>query len=232
MHGQYISDNPRKALERSLAWLVAPEQHERKVLRSGMVCATVVSPFGVSLPYHFSAPELMEFEGQRIRLYFDPWEAPIKATITLAQDFMGLKAGHVITHFANCLNSVPEICEAANAAKSTDRELIAEMSICGIENTLRIKRYMQTDLRTETVLLGLRGGKKKTTEIRGSDNSLLRVESGIGVGDGATVVSSGAVSEISQSISNAENRRREREETDWDALEKFEAANRREFVGV
>jgi hypothetical protein len=33
-------------------------------------------------------------------------------------------------------------------------------------------------------------------------------------------------------LSNAEFRRREREETDWEALEKFEAANRREFVGV
>lgn len=173
-HAAGLAENPRPALDASLAWLAAPEQHERIVLRGGMVSVKTQSPFGVAFPYHFASDELAEVEGARVRVHFDPWDSPIKATVVMAGDHAGRRAGEVLSHYVPCLDSAPEVLDAA-------RGLEVGFDLAGLDRAISMRRDVSRAMRTEYRSMGFRG-KRSFTEIRGGDGSLLQVHGGRGDG--------------------------------------------------
>jgi hypothetical protein len=182
-HAADLQERPRAPLDRSLAWLVAPEQHERKV-RRGMVTARAMSPFGVTFPYHFAGLELIELEGCQVRVCFDPWDSPLRATIVLAQNWHGRQAGEIVTHMAECLNSAPEIFERSAG------ELELGMDTSALDRAIKMRRAVWQALRTEYRAIGADGKRQiaTETEIKGPDASRLRAGSMPGDGAGAELV--------------------------------------------
>jgi hypothetical protein len=211
-HAADLEEKPRQPLERSLAWLVAPEQHERIVRRNMAVCR-VMSPFGVTFPYHFAARELTELEGARVRVCFDPWDSPLRATIVLGQDWHGRKAGEIVTHYAECLNSAPEIAERA----AGDLEIGCDTS--ALDRSIKMRRAVWQALRTEYRAIGADGKRQIATETEIKMPDATRLRAGSMQGDGAGV--SLTIARLPQP--------RNKETVDMAELEKFEAANARTF---
>lgn len=188
MHAEQLRAFPRRALDPALGWMIAPEQHERTVRRQGMVKVRARTPFGESFPYFFCAEELMDFEGRRVRVHFDPWDEPLRATVVLLEPWMGRRRGEVLTHRAECINSVPQIMDSGLDLGGAD---LAGWDESGLSRALRIRKELSRVLRTEYRALvgpgGVSAGEKSVTEIRGADGSRLNVESGTGVDDGVRV---------------------------------------------
>ncbi|MFZ4394175.1 MAG: hypothetical protein ACOYOU_00955 [Kiritimatiellia bacterium] len=166
-----LAAHPRSAIEPSLAWTAAPEQHVRKVVKN-LVCVTAASPIGVSFPYHFSCEDLWQFRGKAVRIHFDPWSLPLEATITLAEDHAGLAAGTVITHHAQCLDDPAAIVEA-------ERGLTVEFDQSGLARVIQMRKAISAAIRTEYRGLGF-GGRRVFSETKGADGNMLRVEHGQG----------------------------------------------------
>jgi hypothetical protein len=211
-HAADLEEKPRQSLDRGLAWLVAPEQHERMVRRN-MVVARVMSPFGVTFPYHFAAVELTELEGANVRVCFDPWDAPLKATIVLAQDWHGRKAGEIVTHYAECLNSAPEIADRASG------ELEIGVDTTALDRAIKMRRAVWQALRTEYKAIGPDGKRVIATETEIKAPDATRLRAGTIQGDGSAVSLVAAPMVL----------RKERDSVDLAALEEFEAANARVF---
>jgi len=189
-HAADLAEYPREALDPEFAWMVAPIQEER-VTRRGLVAVRAPSPFGEAFPYHFAAEELSEIEGQRVRVYFDPHDDPMTATVTLVNAFGGLPAGHVVTRRAVCLNDAPTIAARAEG----DATLLIDEG--GLARSIEMRKAINRAVRTEYKALGF--GKRlprKTSEIRGPDGSRIRAESGAGVADGATVEITGGMASL------------------------------------
>jgi len=116
-----LAAHPRPRLDASLAYLWAPEVRTWTVRRA-CVGGMVEQPLGVSLPSHWWAPELLDVEGRKVTVHFDPWETHAPATITLTEDWpvKGWKAGRVIATGVPCLEDLPSISrDAANAIAIT-----------------------------------------------------------------------------------------------------------------
>lgn len=103
----------RRALPTGLDHFAARELHARTVRRDGMLGATAMSPLGYNYGYIFQADTLLAYEGARVNLYFDPWLAPVRATVSLAAPWRDTPAGTIITRQAVCLNAAPEIIRSA-----------------------------------------------------------------------------------------------------------------------
>ncbi|MCC5790942.1 MAG: hypothetical protein JJT75_15030 [Opitutales bacterium] len=150
-----LAQRPKQPLASSLAWSWAPERRIWTV-RGGLVGGMVQTPLGMSIPYHFACPELLEYTGRKVRVYFDPCEDPIRATITLAEDWRqrGLSAGHLISGIATCLTDAP-------IARSTLKDI--DMHLGGMEAIHRaasIRKKYAAAVRTEYRALGLAGKVK------------------------------------------------------------------------
>jgi hypothetical protein len=112
-----LAAHPRPRLDASLAYLWAPEVRTWTVRRA-CVGGMVEQPLGVSIPSHWWAPELLDAEGRKVTVHFDPWEAHAPATITLTEDWpvKGWRAGRVLAVGVPCLEDLPTISrDAANA---------------------------------------------------------------------------------------------------------------------
>lgn len=164
-----LAIHPRESLEASMAWAAAPEQHIRTV-RKNLVCVTCQSPVGDSFPYHFSCEDLWQFRGKEVRIHFDPWSLPLEATIVLAEDHAGLKAGTVITHHAVCLDDPAAIIEA-------EKGLTIDFDQSGLQRVIDLRKAISAAIRTEYRGLGL-GGRKVLSETKGADGNMERIEHG------------------------------------------------------
>lgn len=112
-----LAAHPRPRLDAALAYLWAPEIRTWTVRRA-CVGGMVEQPLGVSLPSHWWAPELLDAEGRKVTVHFDPWETHAPATITLTEDWpvKGWRAGRVLATRVPCLEDLPTISrDAANA---------------------------------------------------------------------------------------------------------------------
>jgi len=93
---QDLAEQPRPSLQGDWLYLASPVAEERIVSR-GMVRVTADGPFGISTKWHFAHPNLWQFDKQSVRVHFDPQgEQPVQATIVLAKDYAGEKAGTIL----------------------------------------------------------------------------------------------------------------------------------------
>lgn len=76
-----MAAHPRETIDAGRhLWLAAPVLAERSVVR-GMVRVKTPGPLGQPTTFHFSSPELWSYEGERVRVAFDPLQNPALATI-------------------------------------------------------------------------------------------------------------------------------------------------------
>lgn len=75
-----LAEFPHERADADALWLAAPVLEER-VVRKGMVTVTANGPLGLSTEFHFSSPDLWQWERQRVRVAFDPLANPATATI-------------------------------------------------------------------------------------------------------------------------------------------------------
>jgi hypothetical protein len=110
-HAAEIAEHAPQKIEPGLEWTILPEVHTR-VARRGMVTVKAESPLGFPHPYIFACDDLHEYDGQRVTVHFDPYAHPVTATITLADEYAGIRAGSIITHGARTMDGVPEVYRA------------------------------------------------------------------------------------------------------------------------
>jgi hypothetical protein len=147
---------PRQGLAQSLGWLAAPEMHTVTVRNHCMVVCRVLSPLGDSMPYHFADPTLREFAGCKVRVYFDPFDDPVTATVVLAEDAHGVKAGTHVAVRVPLLDEVPSIVQGADGWELSDGAGTAARALAIRKQTAQILRTEYRDLI----------GKKRETTVR------------------------------------------------------------------
>ena len=154
-----LAAHPRPSLDASLAYLWAPEVRTWTVRRAA-VGGMVEQPLGMSLPSHWWAPELLDCEGRKVTVHFDPWEANAPATLTLTDDWAvrGWKAGRVLASGVPCLEDLPAISKNAADALAVH---------CGDEATEKAKTMRAT----------LRAIVLREYRALGTDGSRVRLES-------------------------------------------------------
>lgn len=173
-HRADLEEHPRPRLDPEISWAALPEQHERTVVKGAITC-TVPGPLGFSLPYTFSSEDLWEWTGVKLRVHFDPFDAPPVATITLPRPMRGLPEGHVVARRAACLDDAPTIMRLADGA------IDIGFDECGLSRALAIRRAQAQALRTEYRAIGFGGrrvaassdardgvGNRQTVDLRGS----------------------------------------------------------------
>ncbi len=112
-----LAAHPRPKLDPSLAYLWAPEVRTWTV-RRGCVGGMVETPLGITLPAHWWSPDLLDLDGRKVTVHFDPWEPGCPGTLVLAEDWplRNWKAGRRLASDVSCLEDLPTIAsEAANA---------------------------------------------------------------------------------------------------------------------
>jgi hypothetical protein len=150
-HASGLAAAPRPRLEADLSYLAARERHERTIRRGGMVCASALSPLGEIRPYTFAGDQLQPFDGAKVWVHFDPFEAPVRATVSLAAPFRDHPAGKIIASTLHCINAAPEVLRD---------ELSGHWQIRfadGIAEAARAKRLAAAAVRRELRATGLDG---------------------------------------------------------------------------
>jgi hypothetical protein len=85
-----------RPLEPEQSWMFSPVITEPLTVRGFKVRKTVCMMEGYSEVFDFSAPWLHEFNGLPVKLYFNPFAGECIATVVLAQNFNGRKAGEIL----------------------------------------------------------------------------------------------------------------------------------------
>ena len=89
---QHLQENPLQPLDTANDWIFSPLVREWTV-NGNLVGGKVPLMEGLSVPYDFSAPWLIQYHGARVKAYFDPMAPQCFATICLAQNWGTHKAG-------------------------------------------------------------------------------------------------------------------------------------------
>jgi hypothetical protein len=110
-HAEGLARHPRQQIAKDLFFHAAPVMEQRKV-RRGMITLTCQSPFGESFQYHFAEENLWQYEGRKVRIYFDPWQADLSAEVLLDEAFAGIRQGTRICS-AVCLEDAPQVEQSA-----------------------------------------------------------------------------------------------------------------------
>ena len=137
------------------------EQREWTV-RGNVVGGPVNTPM-LSFPVYFQCEEIWEFEGCRLKAFFDPFSDNVKATLVLMEDeWRSYKRGHVIARDVPALERPPQAVLAADWSRSDE-----------LERGLAIRKAMAKAVRTE--YWNFRGGRR--SEARdGFGNSAVRTD--------------------------------------------------------
>ncbi len=189
-----------RKLEGELSIFFSREQREWTV-RGCAVGGNVEGPL-IRFPVYFQCHELWEFEGCKVRCYFDPYAEPVVGTIVLADEWRGCKAGHVIARGVPALERPPQIVLAAEGWARNG----------GGERSLAVRKAIAKAVRTEC--WNWMGGRKSEArdgmgakaEIRrrgadrGSSNGRWQIADGRGEND-----------EYRMSSDKGKNRQRERQ---------------------
>ena len=169
LHADGLAAFPRPRLDRGLFYHAAPIV-ERRLVRRNMVGVTCPSPFGGSFPYHFATDALYDFEGCYVRVYFDPFDSPLAATIVLDHEHHGLPRGHVIAHQAPCLEDAPEVMRLLAG-------LNVEINSNGLETAIAMRKQIHGAIRREYRALGFGGHDiAHTSEARTPRGQVARIE--------------------------------------------------------
>jgi hypothetical protein len=125
-HQAGMAARPLPALAPGLEFLAARERHERVVRNFGQITARAMSPLGDSHPYSFAGDALTAWNGARVWVHFDPFAAPVVATVTLAKRFRDTPAGTVIARDLRCLTDAPELIRDSRGWRIEFAEGLAE----------------------------------------------------------------------------------------------------------
>jgi hypothetical protein len=169
LHAAGLARAPRPRLDANLFYFAAPVV-ERRQVRRNMVGVTCPSPLGGSFPYHFATDDLWQFEGAYVKIYFDPFDSPLRATIVLDQEHHGVKAGHVISQRALCLEDAPEVMRLLDG-------MSCEINATGMMQAIAMRQKIHGAIRREYRALGF-GGRDvaRTSEARDPKGNVARLE--------------------------------------------------------
>lgn len=157
-----IQEDNRTRLDPSLRIFFSREQKEWTV-RGCVVGGNVDSPL-IRFPIYFQCPELWEFEGCKVRCYFDPYAETVLGTLVLQDEWRSLKPGHVIAREVPALDLPPQVVLAADGW--AEREFR--------EKSLQVRKAIAKAVRTESWnWLG-----KTSSEARDGMGNVSRRESG------------------------------------------------------
>jgi len=145
-----VAAHPRPSLSPDLAPFAAPESHVVTIRRGGMVVCNVTCPLGIPTPYTFAHEELMPFEGEKVRVLFDPFEPIIRAAIILDRDSALAKGGDLLCT-VGCMNPPPLPIAAEGWAIERDS--------AGLAEALSAKKAIAKAVRTEYRAAGS-GGRR------------------------------------------------------------------------
>lgn len=168
-HRAGLEQNPRPQIDQQLFYHAAPII-ERRLVRRNMVGIKCPSPWGESFPYHFASDALWDFEGCYVKVYFDPYDSPLCATLVLDQEHRGLKAGHVISRRAPVLEDAPEVLQVLEGVTT-------ELNGAGLDRAIKMRKQIHAAIRTEYRALGF-GGRQvaSASEARDGRGQRARVE--------------------------------------------------------
>ncbi|HMO03921.1 MAG TPA: hypothetical protein PKC67_02460 [Kiritimatiellia bacterium] len=181
-----MAQRPRATLSDELAPYAAPESHVVKVRRGGMVVCDTMCPLGIPSTYSFAHEDLAAFEGHKVRVMYDPFEAEVRAAI------VHLKTRKPVC-IATCLNPPP--------APVADLDWEIFRSDSATYEAIRLKKAMANAVRTEYRALGNGRRGAQVSELRGPDG-VRRIELATSTGSEAA---SGRVetTELTSSVSSA-----------------------------
>jgi hypothetical protein len=106
-------------------------------VRKGCVGGRVATPM-LEFPVYFQCVELWEFEGCKVRCFFDPFAADCVSTIVLEDEWRGCKPGHIIAQ------AVPALEMAPAAILADDYTQTEEM-----RKSLEVRKAIAKAVRTE-----------------------------------------------------------------------------------
>ncbi|MES2219389.1 MAG: hypothetical protein V4587_00295 [Acidobacteriota bacterium] len=117
----------------------------------------------IEFPVYFQCAELWEFEGCKVKCYFDPYASAVTGTLVLQDNWRGLKPGHVIARDVPALDLPPQIVLAADWAGAGEHD-----------RSLQVRKAISKAVRTETWnWLG-----KRTSEARDGLGNVVIAERG------------------------------------------------------
>jgi len=149
-----LAAQPRPALSRDNAWMLAPEQRTWTVRKNGTTGGMVPCVLGPSIPYYFACDRLWDYVGAKVTVYFDPYLNPMPVAIVLAAPFRGEPAETVISTNAQCLTDAPML------TRLVDSYTIAAPDGVPFEQALKYRQAYFQAVRTEYRSLGY-GGRRK-----------------------------------------------------------------------
>jgi hypothetical protein len=172
-HQAGMAARPLPALAPGLEFLAARERHERVVRNFGQITARAMSPLGDSHPYSFAGDALTAWNGARVWVHFDPFAAPVVATVTLAKRFRDTPAGTVIARDLRCLTDAPELIRDSRGWRIEFADGLAEAA--------RAKRLAGAVVRRELRVASLDGARVAAESTVSAPEGIDR-QAGIGRG--------------------------------------------------
>lgn len=133
---QVLADGHSK-LDPALKIFFSREQRVWTV-RGNLVGGKVAGPL-ISFPIYFQCPELWEFEGCKVKCYFDPYTEPVLGTLVLQDEWRSYKPGHVIARDVTALELPPQVVMATDGWGDES----------GREKSLAIRKAIAKAVRTE-----------------------------------------------------------------------------------
>lgn len=131
----FMAANPRPRLDGRFRVFFSREQREWRV-RQCCVGGSVNGPL-IKFPTYFQCAELWEFEGCRVKCYFDPYAETVTGTIVLLDAWRDYPAGHVIARDVPALELPPQAM------------LAEEWDDAGSRRSLAIRKQLAKAVRTE-----------------------------------------------------------------------------------
>lgn len=154
-----MSEQPAPVLDESYRVFFAREQRVWTV-RGCIVGGAVTGPL-LKFPVYFQHEALWEFEGCKVKAFFDPYTSEVTGTLVLQDDWRGYKAGHIIATDIPALELPPQFVLAADGWAGAEDQ----------QRQLAVRKAIAKAVRTE--MWNYRGGRR--TEARdGFGNSVTR----------------------------------------------------------
>jgi transposase-like protein len=178
MYGNFIpaevweeeaKDRPR--LPGDLSHFYSGEIKEWTVGRGGSVGGSVMSPFGVSIKYFFDAENLWKYQGQKVRVYFDPFYPENGARVEAMESSHNSAPGDCIAERAECVNNAPRLVKDA---KEWKMDYYEESSA----EAVRIRKAKVSAIRSETRALTRPGVVERTSSVADGDGGYVEIRRG------------------------------------------------------
>lgn len=167
-----MAAHPRPPISTDLAPFAAPESRVLTAKRGGMVDCKVTCPLGIPVIYSFAHEALEAYEGQKVRVIFDPFEEVIRAVVVADRTTALSQAGDLICT-APCMNPPPLPIASEGWAVALERG--------GPAAAAAVKKAIGNASRTEYRALGSGGRRRvRMSETRGPDG-VERIEISGGV---------------------------------------------------